>query len=372
MKRSGRDDISAALEPAAIQARVRGLRMGRVIVKSRPGAEVAVRQLRHEFLFGTAITNGLAEKDPIAMSEPDRKMFLKILEENFNYAVHENSLKWCDCEKEEGAVDYYSTADRIWELCHERGIPTRGHCIFWEKEEYVQPWVKALDNDRLRAAVNRRAIGVTRHFKGRIEEFDLNNEMINGDFFSRRLGYGIINEMAYMAKAGNPDVRLLVNDYGILVEGGFNAQTYIVQIRNLLDNRVPIQGIGCQSHSGTLVGVRMSPEHVQKTLDELRKIFPVYFAHPKIEAILMWGFWAGLHWRPWSALWRKDWTITPQGSAYRDLVFGQWWTKASGKADKSGTFQTDAFFGDYEIASGGKTRKAALRKRDKVLEVTFE
>ena len=63
-------------------------------------------------------------------------------------------------------------------------------------------WLKKLNNDQLRAAVHRRAIGVTKHFKGRISEFDLNNEMVHGDFFRRRLGYGIINEMAYMAKGG--------------------------------------------------------------------------------------------------------------------------------------------------------------------------
>jgi endo-1,4-beta-xylanase len=394
---SSKEEIEAKIDPSAIQARIKELRMGKMIVKTGPGAEVTVEQTRHEFLFGTAITSGLAEKDPIAMPDPDRKIFLKTMEENFNHAVHENALKWYDCEKEPGVVDY-STADRIWELCRERGISMRGHCIFWEKDDYVMPWLKALDNDRLRAAVNRRATGVTRHYKGRIEEFDLNNEMINGEFFRRRFGYGIINEMAYMAKAGNPDARLFVNDYGILVEGGFNAQSYFQQIRSFLDNAVPIEGIGFQGHAAASFRTRMSPAHVQKTLDkfsvfnlpykiteclfdnedeqiqaeELGRIFPIYFAHPRIEAILMWGFWQGRHWRPWSALWRKDWSITPQGAAYRDLVFNQWWTKASGKADKSGTFRTDAFFGDYLITANGKTKKASLAKKDGSLEVVFE
>ncbi|HEX9971068.1 MAG TPA: endo-1,4-beta-xylanase, partial [bacterium] len=241
------DDISAKLTPFAINARIAEIRMGDLIVKTKPGAEVKVQQVRHEFLFGTAITNHLAEKDENAMSPEDRKMFLKILAENFNYAVHENALKWYDCEKEPNVVDY-SMADRIWEICHELNIPMRGHCIFWEKDKYIMPWLNQLNNDQLRAAVIRRAIDVTKHFKGRIEEFDLNNEMIHGDFFRRRLGYGIINEMAYAAKTGNPDITLYVNDYGILVERGYNASTYITQIENLLANGVPIGGIGCQGH----------------------------------------------------------------------------------------------------------------------------
>jgi endo-1,4-beta-xylanase len=384
------------LKPSAIRERIKKLRMGSITVQTSTGADVEVTQIRHEFPFGTAITNGLVENDPIAMSDLDRTMFLKILAENFNYAVHENALKWYDCEKQYGVVDY-SIADRIWEYCRDLNIPMRGHCIFWEKDEYIMQWLRGLDNDRLRAAIKKRAIGVTEHFKGRIEEFDLNNEMINGEFFRRRLGYGIVNEMAYMARAGNPGINLFVNDYGILCDGGFNAETYLIQIQNLLDSGVPIGGIGCQGHSATFLNVPMSAQHVQATLDkltrfdlpikiteclfdvqdehmqadELRRIFPIYFAHPTVEAILMWGFWEGAHWKPWSALWKKDWTITLQGQAYRDLVFKEWWTRISGKADASGQFKTDAFFGDYIISSKGITQKAALSKKNKSLHVTF-
>jgi endo-1,4-beta-xylanase len=396
------DDISAKVTPAAIDTRIAEIRMGDIIVKTKPGADVNIQQVRHEFLFGTAITNHLAENDTNPMSPDDRKMFLKILSENFNYAVHENALKWYDCEKRQNVVDY-SVADRIWEICRDLNIPMRGHCIFWEKEEFVMSWVKKLNNDELRAAVGRRAIGVTKHFRGRINEFDLNNEMINGNFFRRRLGYGIVNEMAYMAKAGNPDAVLFVNDYGILVENGFNADPYIDQIEALLANGVPIGGIGCQSHfvsshkNDSSGRAAATPEHVQKTLDklakfnlpikiteclvaadneqgmaeELRWFFPVCFAHPKVEAILMWGFWAGAHWQPQTAMWRKDWSATPQALAYRDLVFNKWWTQTAGIADKDGSFRTRAFYGDYLITSNGKTQKVTLGKKDKSTEVSF-
>jgi GH35 family endo-1,4-beta-xylanase len=394
------DDISAKLTSSAIDARIAEIRMGDIIVKTRPGSDVKVQQVRHEFFFGTAIPDSLAEKSPDAMSEEDRKMFLKVLSENFNYAVHENALKWYDCEAEPNVVDYYR-ADRIWEICNELNIPMRGHCIFWEKDKYIMPWLKKLNNDQLRAAVCRRATDVTRHFKGRISEFDLNNEMINGDFFRRRLGYGIINEMAYMAKAGNPDITLFVNDYGILVEGGYNAATYITQIENLLANGVPISGIGCQGHfvaiKSTAGKAPTTPEHVQKTLDQLAKFnlpikiteclftaddeqgkadalrmfFPICFAHPNVEAIIIWGFWEQGHWMPHTAMWKKDWTPTPQALAYRDLVFNKWWTQTSGKADDDGLFKTRAFHGDYIITSNGQENKVTLHKKEKSLKVNF-
>lgn len=393
-------NIPAKVTPAAIDARIAEIRMGDIIVKTKPSADVNVRQVRHEFLFGAAIPDSLAEKSEGAMSKTDRKMFLKVLKENFNYAVHENALKWYDCEAEPNVVDYYR-ADRIWELCNELGIPMRGHCIFWEKDKYIMNWLKPLNNDQLRATVHRRAIDVTKHFKGRISEFDLNNEMVHGDFFRRRLGYGIVNEMAYMAKAGNPDITLYVNDYGILVEGGYNASTYITQIENLLATGVPIGGIGCQGHfvATKAAGKALTtPEHVQKTLDQLSKFnlpikiteclfigdteqdkadamrmfFPVCFAHPNVESIIMWGFWEQGHWMPHTAMWKKDWTPTPQVDAYRDLVYNKWWTQTSGKADKKGIFKTRAFYGDYIITSKGKEMKVSLTKKTKSLQVSFK
>jgi endo-1,4-beta-xylanase len=400
---SAQDDIATKLTSSAIDARIAEIRMGDIVVKTKPGADVKVQQVRHEFLFGTAIANSLAEKYPNAMSPEDRKMYLKVLSENFNYAVHENALKWYDCEKQYNIVDY-SIADRIWEICHELNIPMRGHCIFWAKDKYAMPWLKKLDNDELRRKVISRAIDVTKHFKGRIEEFDLNNEMINGDFFRRRLGYGVINEMAFAAKAGNPDITLFVNDYGVLVERNYNADSYIIQIENLLANGVPIGGIGCQGHTITSdendsTGKAATlPERVQGNLDklakfnlpikiteclftaddeqgmaeELRTFFPIFFAHPKVEAIIMWGFWAGDHWQPHTAMWKKDWTATPQALAYRDLLFNKWWTQTSGKAGDDGTFKTRAFYGDYEITSNGQTKKVTLSKKDKSKQVRME
>ena len=397
------DDISAKVTEDVINKRISEIRKGKIIVKTKPGVEVEVKQLKHEFLFGTAITDNLAEKSGNAMSDKDRKMFLKVLKENFNYAVHENALKWYDTEVEYKKVDYY-LADRIYELCEELDIPMRGHCIFWAKDDFAMDWLKELNNDELRGAVIRRATDVAKHFKGRIDEFDLNNEMINGDFFRRRLGYGIINEMAWAVKASNPNAKLYMNDYGILVENGFNRGSYIVQIENLLANGVPIDGIGCQAHFVTSNKNNSGPtaattsEHVQKTLDqlsrfnlpikiteclvtadteegkaeELQRFFRLCFAHPSVEAIIMWGFWEVGHWIPKSAMWKADWTTTPQALAYRDLVFKEWWTETAGSADKSGVFKTDAFYGDYSVTSGGKTKKVTLSKKDKSIEVSFK
>jgi len=391
-------DALTAAEKAGheeIQKRIEAIRMGDLVIHAQPGAIVKIEQTRHEFLFGTAIPNELAESAPNTFSAADREKYLEVLEENFNYAVHENALKWYENEKVQGEVNY-TIADRIWELCHEREIPMRGHCIYWAKDEFMNPWLFPLNNAQLRKAVVNRGISVATHFKGRIHEFDLNNEMLHGDFFRRRLGYGVINEMAWIVKAANPEAKLFVNDYGVL-DMGFNAGPYIKQIQNLLDNGVPIDGIGCQGHLSMRTTMTTPAERVQSNLDklaqfglpikitevlfayedeqvqvdELNKLLPLYFAHPAVHAIVMWGFWAGSHWQPHCAMWKKDWSPRPQVKAYRDLVFNEWWTCEEKKTGPDGTVKIRAFYGLYDITCNNKTKTINLTKQNGSAGVFF-
>ncbi len=50
--------VSGELGPDAIEARIRRHRMGELVVRAKPGAQVHVEQLRHEFWFGAALSSG--------------------------------------------------------------------------------------------------------------------------------------------------------------------------------------------------------------------------------------------------------------------------------------------------------------------------
>ena len=388
------ESVSAKLKSQAIEARIRQHRMGELIIRTRPGAQVRVEQLRHEFWFGTAISNSMAaEGYRRRMSAADLKKYKEVLAANFNCAVHENAFKWPNCERTADSGFDYSTAESIYNWCAAHEIPMRGHCIFWATDRRVQEWVRALDDEELRKVVRRRARDATSRFKGRIEEFDLNNELLFSSFYRRRLADGIIKEMADWAKEGNSDAVLYLNEQGALARGGHNADKYVQLIRKVLDQGVPIGGIGCQGHSREV----FDPEKMQATLDRLgafglpikiteydcdssdealkarhlRRFYTICFAHPAVEGILMWGFWEGAHWKPRAALWKRNWSETPAAKAYRELVFDKWWTEQNGKADSSGRFRIRAFYGKYSVESAGKKRLVSLQKDKGTETVTF-
>ncbi|MFC1794007.1 endo-1,4-beta-xylanase [Planctomycetota bacterium] len=87
----------------------------------------------------------------------------------------------------------------------------------------------------------------------------------------------------------------------------------------------------------------------QLQADYLRDVLILSFSHPAIQAINLWGFWEGRHWRPNAALWRKNWQLKPAGQVWLDLVHKQWRTLASGLSDQTGRFETKGFLGEYKI-----------------------
>jgi len=378
-------------------------RKGELIIKAKPGAKVTVEQVRHEFWFGSAIPNGFIDG---SMSESDRRQYEEKFLQNFNSAVTENAVKWLSMEREQGKVNY-KVVDGMLAWADKNNIPLRGHNLYWGISKFVQPWLKEMDNDELRQTLQHRAETVTKRYKGRFVEYDLNNEMIHGNFYEERLGPEITKEMTQWAHNGDPTAKRWLNDYDILT--GKKLPAYMAQIRTLLSQGVPIAGIGVQGHLHTdtfdrdelrraldslavfglpiritefnIPGQR-SKYHVEKILTmtseeeelkakELVDFYRICFAHPAVEGILMWGFWEGANWIPVSSLYKLDWSPTPAANAYRDLIFKQWWTSINTSCDKNGMLSVPAFYGNYKVTVNGKSKVVDLKKKDRQLIVDF-
>ena len=378
-------------------------RKGEIIVKTTPNTEVSVEQLSHEFWFGCAIADGIFNG---RASEYDVHQYKEKFLQNFNAAVTENAVKWLSMERRKGEVNY-SLVDAILEWTEENNIPLRAHNLFWGIPNRVQPWLKELSDEELEQTLKNRAISVTSRYKGRFAEYDLNNEMIHGNYYEDRLGPEITKHMAEWAQEGDPGIHLFLNDYDILT--GNKLADYMVHIRLLLKQGVPIAGIGVQGHlhaetfdrtqlinaldslahfhlpiritEFNIPGQRsnyhrnrilsMTPEEEELKAREIVDYYRICFAHPAVEGILMWGFWAGANWIPVSSLYKKDWTPTPAATAYRDLIYKEWWTTEEGKSDKSGEFSTSGFFGKYKITAGGISKEVSLTKTAGKVVVEF-
>ena len=378
-------------------------RKGELIVKAKPGTTITVEQVSHEFWFGCALTDQMFNG---SAKESDEKQYKEKFLENFNSAVTENAVKWLNMERQKGKVNY-STVDAILKWSDENHIPLKAHNLFWGIPEYVQPWLKEMPDAELEQTLKNRAETITARYKGRFVEYDLNNEMVHGNYYEDRLGAGITKKMAEWAHTGDPNCRLLLNDYDILT--GVKLPEYMAQIRKLLKQGIPIAGIGVQGHlhaetfdrvqlknaldslakfhlpiritEFNMPGQRskyykdhnltMTPEEQVLMAKELVDYYKICFAHPAVEGILMWGFWEGANWIKPSSLYNKDWSPRPAATAYHNLIFKEWWTNEKGKTNRKGEYSVPAFFGKYKVTVNGETKNVDLSKAAGKVVVEF-
>ncbi len=395
--------IESSAQNSDLKNSINNNRKGMITIKSKPGSVVKIEQTAHEFWFGCTISNSFVDG---SMSETDHQQFESNFLKNFNSAVTENALKWGNMEKQKGEINYALT-EAILKWSDENKIPLRGHNLFWGISEFIQPWVKELPNDELESTLKNRAETITARYKGRFAEYDLNNEMIHGNYYEEKLGTNITKKMADWCRTSDPEIKLYLNDYDILT--GVKLSEYMAQIRNLLNQGVPIAGIGVQGHlhaetfdreqlkialdslakfrlpiritefnmpgQGSKYyndrNLKLTQEQEQLKARELVDYYRICFAHPAVEGILMWGFWEGANWIPVSSLYKKDWTPLPAAIAYEKLLFKEWWTRAEGKTNRAGEFTVPAFFGKYKITVNGKTQEIDFKKAAGKMTVKF-
>jgi endo-1,4-beta-xylanase len=371
--------LTRKLDPTKMDAtdrRIQQNRMGNVQIKvvdaaGKPIANAAVQltQTRHHFPFGVALSTDIFASDSNA-SEADRRQYRQMAGELFNAAVHENALKWLENEPKQGEVSYVD-ADAIWDWTQQNKMTMRGHTLFWEVEKFNQDWVKKLKPNALGKVMQARVEDVCGRYKGRIDEFDVFNEVLHGDFYRKRMGDRVFADMFKACHEVNPNVKLYTNDFAILE--GDKASAYVQQITKLKQQGAPIGGIGIQAHLEA--HDKPTPASMEKTLDrlgefglpikitelsiqaddeetqatKLRDFLRTTFAHQAVEGVMLWGFWEGNQFLKSAALYRQDWTEKPAGKMYRDLVFGEWWTQESLQTNTTGNTKTRAFYGNYEV-----------------------
>jgi GH35 family endo-1,4-beta-xylanase len=140
---------------------IEAFRKGTLLIKGEPGTKVTIKQLKHEFWFGCAISSHIFSENS-RISESDISMYKEKFQENFNSAVTENAVKWGAMERKRGQIDY-RTADNILDWTEANKLPCRGHNLYWGIDKFVQDWVKNLNTEELRTALKKRGIETTRH-----------------------------------------------------------------------------------------------------------------------------------------------------------------------------------------------------------------
>lgn len=398
----------------AANQRIKDLRRGnlRIEVIDKDGAaiedaKITVQQTRHAFRFGTCVAlHRLLE------SGADNEQYRNTLKRYFTMASAEDELKWGPWNGEFDPVRFaprfkpenfnrdVTFAGLKW--MKDNGFYIRGHTLIWPGYRRMPKFVARYRDDPtgLLQIVMDHIAQETYAVKDFIDEWDVVNESVWDHDLQDAFGPEVLADFFKETRGILPNTRLIINETNLTAGAKDKVHSRAVMkkyLQMLQAHDAPVQGLGLQGHvrwnqrlsmpeilayydqiHELGLGISITEFDVQGCTEEqlgeyTRDFFIATFSHPAVTCIQIWGFWEGDIQRPQYAPFRKDWTLRPNGQAYIDLVFGQWWTKEEGRSNKDGIFKTPAFFGDYEVTVQAKdktvSKKVTLPEATKIKNV---
>jgi endo-1,4-beta-xylanase len=258
----------------------------------------------------------------------------------WNQVTPENGGKWGTVEGTRDVMNW-SQADESYALAKANGFVFKWHTLVWGNQ---QPnWIAALPPDEQIAEIEEWYAAIAERYPD-IDQIDVVNEplhappsYINALGGPGTTGWDWVIKSFEMARHYFPHAQLLINDYSITNDG--NATTRYLQIIQLLKDRGLIDAIGDQVHAFSTTEPAPMPNH-RANLDRLaatglpifgtefdldgvlagvinhevqlanyQRVFPVFWEHPAVKGITIWGYVRGFHWRNAQG----DWLLYPNG-----------------------------------------------------------
>jgi endo-1,4-beta-xylanase len=356
------------------------------------GAQVTVKQVRHHFGFGAALPFAPLKRDSAIV-------YGRTFSKYFEWATPENEMKWQNTDKSDSCGTCwdpdYSEADSLIAWCHRNDLKVRGHNLFWnEKPDWQPGCVLCMDSAQFRAAMKLRIDNAITHFKGKVDQWDVINEIIHGG-----AGGGLVVVPGYYAqmtkdtnifswiiknvRAIDPNVQLAVNEYQV-IEHTSDWRVYTDMIKQMKNSGGDIDIVGLEGHFSSLMNradyskkidsIAINTNHkpiwltevdFQFTVgkeDSLEELMRYAMANKDIGGLCLWMWWQGNRWREsyTSFLVDSSFREVPLGARWLKMKDSTWTTNTSGTTAANGEFKFRGFYGKYAIT----TKYGAFEKTD--------
>ncbi|CAA9282446.1 MAG: GH10 [uncultured Chloroflexi bacterium] len=181
--------------------------------------------------------------------------YREVLAREFGAVTCTNAMKFGPLQPERGRFDF-APADEIVAFGRDHGMAVRGHTLVWHRQN--PEWIAALaerETAALWPALRAHIQAVMEHYRGQVAAWDVVNEAVADDgsprdtLWLRALGAGYVAHAFRWAHEADPGAPLFYNDYG--ADGlGPKADAVHALLCDLLDQGVPVHGVGLQMHVG--------------------------------------------------------------------------------------------------------------------------
>lgn len=257
----------------------------------------------------------------------------------FNKVTPENAGKWASIERERDVMNW-TDLDTAYKLAKDNGWPFHYHVLVWGSQQPT--WIENLPPAEQLEEIKEFWAAIAARYPD-IDFIEVVNEPLHqppfgagrgnyGDALGGRGAAGTPAEWTWivnafrMAREYFPNSKLMINDYSITNDS--NATTRYLGIIRLLQAEGLLDIIGDQGHGFSTTEPAPMPNH-RANLDRLaatglpihiteldipgiedevqlanyKRIFPLFWEHPSVTGITLWGYGQNTHWRRASGDW---------------------------------------------------------------------
>ena len=220
------------------------------LAHASPAAEPSLRKAyENDFLVGVALNAGqVTGRNPKAA---------EVAGTQFSCLTAENDMKWQLIHPE---PDRYSfdPADAYFEFAKKHKMEVIGHTLVWHSQ--TPDWVfkgadgKPATREELLKRMQDHIHSVVGRYKGKVKGWDVVNEalsdggpdILRDSPWRKIIGDDFLDHAFRFAKEADPKAELYYNDYGL--ENPRKRENCVKLVKGMLERKVPIDGIGTQSH----------------------------------------------------------------------------------------------------------------------------
>ncbi|WP_074488644.1 endo-1,4-beta-xylanase [Mucilaginibacter polytrichastri] len=225
---------------------------------------------KNYFPIGVAINSA-------ALHGADSALIVK----EFNSITPENDMKMGPIHPSENVYNW-KNADAIVDFAVSHHIKIRGHNLCWHAQEAAWMFTgtdgKQVTKEVLLKRLKDHIFAVAGRYKGKIYAWDVVNEAVDdsndtAQIYRKSNWYNICNGPEFIEAAfryaheADPKAKLYYNDYNS--EHPVKREKIYKLLKNLVDNHVPIDGVGMQAHWKLN---DPSAEELRKALDEVTSL----------------------------------------------------------------------------------------------------
>ncbi|KAG8088562.1 hypothetical protein GUJ93_ZPchr0010g10066 [Zizania palustris] len=339
----------------------------RVVARGTDGAPMAnatviIELLRAGFPFGNTLTKEIL----------DIPAYEKWFTSRFTVATFENEMKWYSTEWTQNNEDY-RVADAMLKLAQKYNIKVRGHNVFWNDQNSQMKWVRPLNLNQLKAAMQKRLKSVVTRYAGKVIHWDVVNENLHFNYFESKLGPNASPQIYQQVGQIDHNAILFMNEFNTLEQPGDPnpvPSKYIAKmklIRGYPGNGGLKLGVGLESHFST-----PNIPYMRSALDTLAQLkLPMWltevdvvkgpnqvkyleqvlregYGHSSVNGMIMWAAWhaKGCY---VMCLTDNNFKNLPVGNLV-DKLIAEWKThKTTATTDADGAIMLDLPHGEYNL-----------------------